>query len=434
MKILQLGDLHFEEAKHRRKAADGIDQGWHDVANAVDHLVDHAIAEKAGLIAFGGDLAVTRKPTPQTYERIAAAVNRSQDAGIPWVAIPGNHDIASAGEANALDPLAHLPGFHLFNEPGIAYVHRLPADWFSLIRRGRPEHPVTGSAPIVAIVCVPWLQRGTVAANLPADAPLEQVLDVMSAGGMAIIRDLAIDTVAAGIPTFLLYHGTVYGGTTPTGQLAHLFNEPVLSAVELSNLGLSGVMLNHLHRRQDIGTGGPGCPPIVYSSSVERLTFSDEHDDKGGVMWTVPSVGEPARYDWVDTPSRRFVTLTEWADSLGPWDVEDAIVRARFAPDCGLDIADVQRSLETWGAHRVTDVVIDSEEQRVEHAAADVARVDPLEALAEWMTVEHPDADASWRADVMDDAARLMGLAPEAAVVTPIDTPAAEPASLTLTA
>ncbi len=404
-RILHFGDVHYEEAKHRRSGADGIDLGWRDVANAVDHLVDTAIEQHVAAIAFGGDLARTRKPSPQTYAHFAAAIGRARAAGIPTIAIPGNHDIASNGEANALDPLAHLDGFHLLNEPGVAWIRMDDAGEMHVSRERvavtRPhllaelaDPPLPDvQDPETAIICVPWLQRSVAAANLPADTPLEQVLDAMSAGALAIIRDLAMEPLAAGVPTFLLYHGTVMGGMTATGQAAHLFHEPVLSAVDLDTLGLAGVMLNHLHKRQDLAADRPGSTPIVYSSSVERLTFGDEADTKGGALWTVPATG-PATYEWIDTAARPFVTITEFS---GIWPtVTEAIVRVRAASAEAdvqqADVTSLERQLLGAGAHRITEIVVETEDSRVEHAAADLARTDPIEALEQWITTEHPDA------------------------------------------
>ena len=63
MKLHHFGDIHYDEAKHRRPAPDGIDQGWHDVARAVEVVVDAAIATAAlepTALVFGGDLSRTR--------------------------------------------------------------------------------------------------------------------------------------------------------------------------------------------------------------------------------------------------------------------------------------------------------------------------------------------------------------------------------------
>lgn len=421
MKILHLGDLHYEEAAWRRPGDAGVDQGWHDVADAVDELIDCAIAEASMgtpvAIAFGGDLARTRNPSPQTYWHFAGAIARAAKAGIPTVAIPGNHDLDKAKGANALDPLHEVPGFHLANQPGVAYLHELAAGGVA-VERGTPG----GTA---AIVTIPWTPRSVAAAQLPPDTPHEQVCSRMGDAVVAIARELAAAPIAAGIPTFLLYHGTVSGAETATGQLAHLFNEPVVSAIDLDRIGFSGVMLNHIHKRQSIGSINPGSTPIVYSSSVERITFGDETDTKGAVAWEVPPAGvgiggQPHRatFHYVDTDARPFVTIDELefhteatGEPLWP-EVQDAIVRVRLRrEDLDVDVepADLERSLLAAGAHRVAEVTIAEDAVEVQHEASDTARTDPYLALARWLETEHADAPAEENATIMELGAALLG-------------------------
>lgn len=431
MRIIHFGDIHYEEAKHRRQGADGVDEGWWDIARAVDQIADRAIEanrESGGVVAmFGGDLARSRKPSPQTYAHFAGVVARMKREGIDTIAIPGNHDIASNGEANALEPLTAVPGFHLFNEPAVAYIAEPGPHEYQHVR----TTPHVKCATAAAVVMVPWMQRGVAAGNVEPGTSLESLLEQMGHAITAIIRQLAADPIAAGIPTFLAYHGTVMGGETATGQLAHLFHEPVLSAIDLGNIGLVGVMLNHLHKRQDIA-GPTGCS-IVYSSSVERLTFGDENDTKGWVEWSVPTDGGPAPYIFGDTDARPFVTVTQLPE-IGGWDVEGAIVRVRLSADAEYkpDERDLEEVILAAGAHRVTEVVIETEDARVEHAAADVAKTDPLEALADWLTAEHPD-DVDLAREALAAAALLvLGEDPAVPVETapvetaPVDEPALE--------
>lgn len=423
MKILQLGDLHYEEAHWRRPGELGIDQGWHDVADRVDELVEHAIAiEQTGepiAVAFGGDLARTRNPSPSTYHHFAQAITALREHGIPVVAIPGNHDVDKAKGANALDPLTEVPGFHLFNRPGVAYVYG------SIHGTEVYRSPSIGldRKPTAAIVCVPWTPRSAVAAQLPADTPHEEICSRMGAAVAAIAKAEALDPISRGIPTFLLYHGTVSGAQTATGQLAHLFNEPVVSAIDLDQVGFAGVMLNHIHKRQAIGSIRPGATPIAYSSSVERLTFGDEDDAKGAILWTVPeeaaTIDGPARADleWIDTTARDFRTIDvlEFTDETGEplWpEVLDAIVRVRLRReelDVDVEPVDLERSLLAAGAHRVAEVSIEEPDVAAQHEASDTARTDPRLALARWLETELPDNPAEENAVLMSMGLELLG-------------------------
>lgn len=433
MKIIHTGDWHFEEAKHRRPGADGVDQGWHDVATAVAHVVDHAIecaATEPTVLMFGGDLARSRKPSPHTYRFVAQQFRRLHAAGVPVVAIPGNHDIDTAGSANALEPLGQLPGVHLFNEPGVAYLYPPSGVGAFGLAVERDVTKLREGDVQAAIVCMPWVQRSVAAASLPPGTPLDEVLRAVGEATFAIIRDLvwSVQKPSAGtdVPVMVAWHGTVAGGQTATGQDAHLFKEAVLSPIDLDGLRVAGVMLNHLHKRQSIGHHREGAVPILYSSSVERLTHGDATDTKGAVEWTLPErtasaqeiadgTDPRASYRWIDTPARRFVTVEHWHPdgATFPADVEDAIVRVRIdATEQPLNVTanDITRTLLTLaGAHAVTEVSIDTGDVRVQHDAADAARTDPLQALVDWLAVEKPDAAQSWRDQVVADAASLLG-------------------------
>lgn len=419
MKFFQTCDWHFEEASGRRGGADGVNEGWHDIARCLTHIVDAAIESakvEPTVMFFGGDLARNRRPTPQTYAFVGGQIWRLHAAGVPVVAIEGNHDVPGAGEASALKPLANVPGFHLFDEPGIAWIHETGVG--AQVRR-EPPRPVPGDTStnaVAAIVCVPWLQRSVAAAQLPSDTPLEEVLPAMALGGLAIMRDLVLKAKDAGVPVMLGYHGCVEGGQVPTGQRVSVFHEPIISANDLGSLGVAGVMLGHIHMRQDLGSSIPGSPRIVYSSSIERLTFGDEKDTKGAAVWTLPTnVDDAATVDWIDTPARVFITV----DSIDGIDyaggepaVDGAIMRVRLdaavAALHDVDEREIERALLAAGAHRVTEVVLDQGITRVEHAAADLARTDPIEALREWLVVEHPEETDAWIASVLADAASLV--------------------------
>lgn len=423
MKLFHFGDVHYEEAKHRRQAPDGQDQGWHDVANAVEMIVNAAITNaqtEPTVLVFGGDLARTRKPSPQTYAHFGWNIARANAAGVPTIAIPGNHDIASAGDANALEPLRHVPGFHLFNQPGTAWitVDKNPEEDeipHVRIQRNAPAEGTWLKAE-AAITCMPWVTRAQAAANA-GDVDQDDLLQQMARQILTVIQAEAAAPIEQGIPTFVLYHGTVTGGQTATGQQAHLFHEPAVSAIDLGNMGLAGVMLNHLHKRQELGSVNGGTP-IVYSSSVERLTFGDERDTKGWVEWTWTE--QQTRYTYGDTNARRFVTLTD-ETAWTPADVKDAIVRCRYTTGETLtDPAQMERDLLAAGAHRVVEISITpAEEDNTLDLAAVEQAADPLKALVDWLQTEMPDLDQEQRLRILDNAAELLGREPAS---PPIDT------------
>lgn len=80
MKIIQLTDLHIGEA-------DEFPQGV-DVRSNFFGMLDLSLREKPDLLVLSGDLCY-RDPSKETYVWIKKVM---ADTGIPWQAIPGNHD------------------------------------------------------------------------------------------------------------------------------------------------------------------------------------------------------------------------------------------------------------------------------------------------------------------------------------------------------
>jgi len=110
-------------------------------------------------------------------------------------------------------------------------------------------------------------------------------------------------------------------------------NDPIFPLSALTDPIWDYVALGHIHRHQDLHQGQH--PPVVYSGSIERIDFGEEHEDKGFV-WAEVAKGATT-YTFVPVPARRFVTIRLDAREgdllalldreLDQCDVQDAIVR-----------------------------------------------------------------------------------------------------------
>ena len=114
------------------------------------------------------------------------------------------------------------------------------------------------------------------------------------------------------LPTVLAAHLTVQGaeisGSERTSLIAH---EPKFTVAQLAQPGIDYVALGHIHKRQDRNEGQH--PPVVYSSSIERISFKEHDAQKGFVLVTIdPAQTTPearTRFEYVDTPARVFLPL-----------------------------------------------------------------------------------------------------------------------------
>ncbi len=93
VRILHLADLHLgwkpafmarEQAEERRRRRDGL------LARAVDLALDPG--RRIGLVVIAGDLFDTHCPEEPLVAAAVAQLRRLEQAGIPVVTVPGNHD------------------------------------------------------------------------------------------------------------------------------------------------------------------------------------------------------------------------------------------------------------------------------------------------------------------------------------------------------
>src|SRR5439155_8655985 len=82
------------------------------------------------------------------------------------------------------------------------------------------------------------------------------------------------------IPAVLTIHGTIDGATVGAERQIMLGRDLVLPKSVVALPGVDYVAMGHIHKHQALGEH----PPVVYSGSIERIDFGEEHEDKGCVL------------------------------------------------------------------------------------------------------------------------------------------------------
>ena len=351
MKILHCADIHLGYETHGRlDAATGLNTRLLDFRRCFDFMVERAIAERVDLFLFAGDAYRTADPTPTQQKQFAEAMRPIAEAGIPVVMIVGNHDHpVTFGKASSVDIFGVLGGDL---SGGHVQVFAQP----TFCAPGQEHGPIETLAGPLQLVALPWpirskiLTRDEHRAKTPHE--VRTFIEDFYAG---FVRDCAreIDPhVPAIVAAHLTVQGSDLGGSERASLIAH---EPTFTAAQLTPLGPDGrpafdyVALGHIHRYQDRNAEafarGDG-PPVVYSSSIERISFKEHDDRKGFVLVDIEpgAAGKTTRYTFVDTPARRFLPIevdaTGTADptaavliALATVDVADAVVRVRYTAD-----------------------------------------------------------------------------------------------------
>jgi hypothetical protein len=143
-------------------------------------------------------------------------------------------------------------------------------------------------------------------------------------------------------PAILAAHIHIVNATVCPGSEKINTNDVMFNVVSVAKREFSYVALGHIHKHQDLNPGAAerGEPPVVYSGSIERITFSEEKDPKGFVIVEIDAQ-KRATYRHIHTPARRMLTIEidvreikehsevmeKIRQALAWHDVQDAIVR-----------------------------------------------------------------------------------------------------------
>ncbi len=329
MKILHTADIHLGSNTYGRIDPEtGLNTRLLDFKRCFEFMVRRGLDEDIDLFLFCGDAYRTADPTPTQQKVFAECLKPVSDAGIPIVMITGNHDHpVSFGKASAIDIFGFVSGnVRLFRKPEKALVE-------------------TRSGPL-QLLAMPWPIRSTLLSkdDHRKKSPLE-IRDLIEQLYVDFI-ETAVQELDPALPTVLAGHFSVQGseiaGSERTSLIAH---EPRFTPGQLSPPPIDYVALGHIHRFQDRRTD-PEAPPVVYCSSIERISFKEADDPKGFVLVTIEAEDgrKQTSYEFVETPARRFLALgvdAREADDpterilqeIARHDVEDAIVRVRYHID-----------------------------------------------------------------------------------------------------
>ncbi|GIW08902.1 MAG: nuclease SbcCD subunit D [Dehalococcoidia bacterium] len=408
LEILHFSDVHLGvESYSRIDPATGLPSRLRDCLDALDEVVDLAIAERVDLVLFTGDMYKSRDPSPTHQRELAKRIARLIRAGIPLFMLVGNHDLPNSPvrahaievfETLALDRVyvAGRPGRHLIETP---------------------------SGPI-QVVALPWVPRSRLirheeAKNLTLSELNQRIVEMVT----AIVQGYAVE-LDPSLPAILAIHGQVYGAEYGSERSTTLGQDYVLSLGDLALDRFDYVALGHIHKMQKVRDR----PLAVYAGSLQRTDFGEEREEKGFVRLTISPdpVGErPFCVEWRFVPvraSRPFFTLeVDASTSDDPTalvlnqiernaeHIRNAVVRLRVKltsdNESQFRVADVRRALSD--AHYVAAIareVTRHHRRRVPDALAE--QLSPLEALE--LYLKSKNVDEGRRAILLEHASRLI--------------------------
>ncbi len=290
IRFIHTADVHIGVENYGKiDSATGMHTRLLDFHRAFSYCIDTAIEKNVDFFLFSGDAYKTTHPSPTQQKLFLTSMLRLYKAGIPVVIVVGNHDNPlSFGKANTLDIFDELPfeGFHVIKKPTI----------LNLTTKNGPTQ----------IVGIPWPTRTTIALTDSIDERTSSDLTAyISKSVSAIIADYA-QKLDPRLPAVLAGHLTVSSGLFSGSEKRAIYGtDPLFLPSQLAIHPFDYVALGHLHRYQNLNTGGI---PLIYCGSVERIDFGERNEQKGFCLVSLEKKGA-ASHEFIPTPTRPFIQI-----------------------------------------------------------------------------------------------------------------------------
>ncbi|GAA5531784.1 exonuclease SbcCD subunit D [Deinococcus aluminii] len=280
MRVLHTADFHA--GRNLR----GLDR-TPEVHEALLEIAGLARSEKADVVLVSGDLFDTVNPSAEAEAAVFDFFLRLRDAGIPAVAIAGNHD--SAARLHGLAGLLGWVGVQLVAQPTAN-----PLDLIRTVETRGGERLTVGALPFLS-------ERRLVKAADVLGGDVGAWRQKYREGMGFFLRKLA-EGFRGDSVNMLMLHATM-DGATPSGSERtmqfDLMNAYTLSPLQLP-AGAQYVALGHVHKPQQ------SCemPLAYYPGSVIQLDFG-EGGEKKQVNLVEVEAGRPARVTPIPLTSGR---------------------------------------------------------------------------------------------------------------------------------
>jgi exonuclease SbcD len=312
IKLLHTADIHIGMENYGRvDPATGINARVLDFLRRLSDIGDYAIEQGVDVFIFAGDAYRTRDPNPTYQREFARRIKRIADAGIPVILLVGNHDLpAVARRATSVDIFGTLevPNVIVGNREELHQV---------VCRRGQPLQVATAPYPLRSALVSKEEAQGKSLVEL--DALLQ---GVMIANIQALARQARQQP---DIPAILAGHFSVNEASHGSEQNIMIGRDAALPRSVLADPTWRYVALGHIHKHQSLN--GELQPPVLYSGSIERIDFGEEHEPKGFVVAEIsdgPTIWEFVR--GYRRQARPFTTIR--ADVRDAADPTAAVVQA----------------------------------------------------------------------------------------------------------
>ncbi len=394
IKLLHTADIHIGMENYGRiDPATGINARVMDFLRRLSDIGDYAVEQGVDVFVFAGDAYKTRDPNPTHQREFARRIKKIADAGIPVIMLVGNHDLpAVARRATSIDIFGTLevPNVYVANREEVLQI---------TCRRGQP----------LQVATVPYPLRTALLSREQTQGKSLNELDALLQDAMiANIQALAAQVrQRPDVPAILVGHFSVNEASHGSEKNIMIGRDAAIPRSVLADPAFRYVALGHIHKHQSLN--GDLQPPVVYSGSIERIDFGEEHEPKGFV---VAEIGDgPTTWAFVRgyrRQARPFVTMrADVRDAADPTaavveaikrrgDLTEAVVKVavtlRQEQEPLLVERAIHRALE--GAYFVAALQKEVERaERTRLGAISVEALTPLELLERYLQTKETPAE-----------------------------------------
>jgi len=286
VRFIHTSDIHLGKT-YRSSGCEA--ERYLDFFRVLSGIVDDAIAQRVDFVLIGGDLFHTGQILPRTFAKTIETLQPLKDAGVPCVAVEGNHDwIHRRDSVSWMEALSQL-----------GYIRLLrPARTDDGGYRFDPFDPETGCGGHIEIAGVNIYGQGYVGSQ--AGAHVGRICDAISTSRNILLFHVGIWS----------YSPVEIGNMHPDESL------PLSECFDYLALG-------HGHKPYLVHTPD-GRPYAFNPGAPECVNFGEERYPKGYYLATMESSGT-VLHEFRETSPRPMVVAA--VDLDGAADVDAAVAR-----------------------------------------------------------------------------------------------------------
>lgn len=285
MKFIHLSDLHLGFQEEGRELIDPF--------KSVSYAFDYARENEIKLMVISGDIFDRRDPPSKIQKGFASILAKAIQDGIKVFIITGNHEGAPFSERSI-----HLDVYKELELPNV------------IISKKPDLYEIDG----IYFISLPYpFKRNLLAKEEYKEKTESEILQILNEKLLSIKNEL-LKNLPNKNPIVLVAHLPVTEGKMNEAVYSRFDTDLPISVEELDDEKISYTALGHYHKYQVITSRKFGHP-FVYAGSLDRITFSEENDEKGFVEVEIDKKTNNTSFRFVKNPfARKYYTIAVRSD------------------------------------------------------------------------------------------------------------------------